>query len=101
MKTFMAAMALTLAAASPAFAQSFVGTYGTGNIARNVSPQNPDGVFRYPSNAQGNVTRTAARENNGLSAFAYVPAAGTMSRDGNQPSCAGDLGYGRVDYSAC
>jgi len=102
MKTFITALALTIAAASPAFAQSFVGTWGTGNIAPNVTAQNPDGVFRYPTTNQGSVTERAARERGGLSAYAYQPATGgAMSRDANQPSCGGDLGYGRVDYSAC
>jgi hypothetical protein len=93
-------LALAMAAAAPAFAQSFNKSWGTGNIARNVTPQNPDGIFRYPANDHS-IARTVVRQGNGLNAFAYEPAQGLTSRDANQPSCAGDLGYGRVDYSAC
>ena len=89
------ALALAMAATSPAFAQDFSSGWGTGNIARNVTPANPRGVFRYQP-----TDRASSR--NDYNAFAYEPAPGVApSYRPSQPSCAGDLGYGRADYSSC
>jgi hypothetical protein len=96
----ISALALAMAAASPAFAQPFSNAWGTGNIARNVTPQNPDGIFRYPF-TNHSTGRPVALERGGLGAFAYKPASGAISRDTNQPPCAGDLSCGRLDYGAC
>jgi hypothetical protein len=56
-KMILAAVLATLAGTS-AFAQSYNPGYGTGNIASNVTPANPDGVFRYPVKQSGRVART-------------------------------------------
>jgi hypothetical protein len=51
MKKIIAAAVLVTAAAlsaAPAFAQAFNKGDGTANTARNVTPENPDGIFRYP-----------------------------------------------------
>ncbi|MEI9805766.1 MAG: hypothetical protein WDN48_16910 [Pseudolabrys sp.] len=47
MKKLILAGALIASIASPAFAQSFIPSQGTGNIAPMVTAANPDGVFRY------------------------------------------------------
>jgi hypothetical protein len=95
------ALALAMAAVAPAFAQDFSGGWGTGNIARNVTPDNPRGVFRYRSTDRGGV-RPRASSRNGYNAYASEPAPRfAPSYSTSQPSCAGDLGYGRADYSSC
>lgn len=95
------ALVLAMAAASPALAQDFSAGWGTGNIARNVTPDNPSGVFRYTPTDRGS-TRPTASNRNGDNAFAYESAPGFASSYGpSRPSCAGDLGYGRPDYSSC
>lgn len=95
------ALALTMTAASPAFAQDFSTGWGTGNIVRNVTPANPRGVFRYQPTDRASV-RPGTSSRNDYNAFAYEPAPGVApSYRPSQPSCAGDLGYGRADYSSC
>lgn len=95
------ALALAMTTVAPAFAQDFSSTWGTGNIAPNVTPDNPSGVFHYTPTDRGS-TRPTARSRNDYTAFAYEPAPGVASSYGpSQPSCAGDLGYGRADYSSC
>jgi hypothetical protein len=49
MKKMILAAVLATMAGTPAFAQAYNSGYGTGNIAPNVTPANPDGVFRYPA----------------------------------------------------
>jgi hypothetical protein len=90
------ALALAMAAASPAFAQSYSAGYGTGNIAPHVTASNPGGEFRFvPSDRRMN-------DRNGYSAYASEPAPRfAPSYGASQPSCAGDLGYGRPDYGSC
>jgi hypothetical protein len=52
-----------------AFAQAY-GPYGSGNIARNVTQANPDGIFRYPFSTN----------ETGMSAFAKAPDAKVNSK---------------------
>lgn len=66
-KMILAAVLATLAGTS-AFAQAYSSGYGTGNIAPNVTAANPDGVFRYPVQHNGQVTRSAHQ------AYAQAPA---------------------------
>lgn len=55
MKKLLLATALAALLGSPAFAQSFNSSYGSGNIAPNVTASNPDGIFRYaPSDQSSN-----------------------------------------------
>ena len=73
MKKHYLIMVLSLAAlagmgTTSAIAQAY-GPYGTGNIARNVTQANPDGVFRYPLST-----------NSGVNAFAKAPAAKSKSK---------------------
>ena len=61
-------VALALAAfatvgTTSAFAQAYSGVYGSGNVVRNITAENPDGIFRYPFSTES-----------GLSAFAQAPA---------------------------
>ena len=49
--------------------------------------------------AYGGDYRERASTRSDYDAYAYEPA--PRSFDFNQPSCAGDLGYGRADYSSC
>ena len=39
--------AFAIVGMTSAFAQAY-GPYGTGNIARSVTPANPEGIYRYP-----------------------------------------------------
>ncbi len=95
------ALALAMAAASPAFAQSFSRTYGTGNIVPSDTPANPSGAFRYAPTDRGSA-RNMVNSGDGYNAFAYEPAPRFAPSYGAfGPSCAGDLGYGRPDYSSC
>lgn len=58
MKKVILAAVLATMAGTPAFAQAYSAGYGTGNIAPNVTPANPDGVFRYPVQRSGRVAYT-------------------------------------------
>ncbi len=49
MKKLILASILAVLAGTPAFAQAYNSSYGSGNIAPNVTPDNPTGVFRYKS----------------------------------------------------
>lgn len=49
MKKLILAGAVLAVIASPAFAQNYIPSFGSGNIAPMVTPANPDGIFRYPS----------------------------------------------------
>ncbi len=90
------ALALAMAAASPALAQSYSAGYGTGNIAPHVTASNPGGDLGYAASGQ----RLSGR--GGFNAYASEPAPRfAPSYGASQPSCAGDLGYGRPDYSSC
>jgi hypothetical protein len=57
--------AFSIGGTKSAFAQSWGGVYGSGNIAPKVTQENPDGVFRYPFSTN----------ESGVSAFAKAPAA--------------------------
>jgi hypothetical protein len=74
MKKLILAAVLATMAGTPAFAQSYSANYGTGNIAPNVTPANPDGVFRYPVQNGERVAQMhsarAAHVRNGRAAFA-------------------------------
>jgi hypothetical protein len=74
MKKVILAAVLATVAGAPAFAQSYSAGYGTGNIAPNVTPANPDGVFRYPVQQSGRVVTAhsahAAYTRRGHGAFA-------------------------------
>ena len=90
------ALVLAMAAASPAFAQSYSAGYGTGNIAPHVTASNPGSESGFaPSGRRLNGS-------NGVNAYASEPAPRFAPAFGaSRPSCAGDLGYGRPDYSPC
>jgi hypothetical protein len=80
MKKFLTIVAFLSAVASPAFAQE-----GAWSRTYRQTP------------TYNSVYGDKARDRNG--AYAYEP--GSQSYDPNVPSCAGDLGYGRPDYSSC
>ncbi len=56
---------------TPVSAQSYAGVYGTGNIAPNVTADNPSGSFQYPYSAES-----------GLSALAQAPASKALAQQG-------------------
>jgi hypothetical protein len=55
--------------ATSASAQAY-GPYGTGNVARNVTQANPEGIYRYPFSTN----------ESGMSAFAKAPAVKSKSK---------------------
>ncbi len=67
----VAVAAFVSIATTPVSAQSYAGVYGTGNIAPNVTADNPSGVFRYPYSAES-----------GLSALAQAPASKALAQQG-------------------
>lgn len=67
MKKFTMALVLATMAASPAFAQSFTTTYGTGNIAPD--PKHPGQQFEYRPNAQNQRSNSEG----GYGAYAQAP----------------------------
>jgi hypothetical protein len=69
-KVILAAVLATLASAS-AFAQSYSPGYGSGNIAPNVTADNPDGVYRYKSTEQ---PRRVASTHRAHAAYAQAPS---------------------------
>jgi hypothetical protein len=87
MKKFLTTVAFLSIIASPAFSQYNNGDEGAGSRIYRQAP-NYDGVYR-----------NRASNRNGHEAYAYEPA--PYSYDPYRPSCAGDLGYGRLDYSSC
>jgi hypothetical protein len=70
MKKMILAAVLATLAGTPAFAQAYSAGYGTGNIAPNVTPANPDGIFRYPAQHSGRVAYTRSAHE----AYAQAPA---------------------------
>jgi hypothetical protein len=73
MKAVIAAAALTVAIASPAFAQSFAPEYGAGNVraqSAHAAPMNDGGIRAYawaPSGRRANTS--AVSQNSGLAEF--------------------------------
>ena len=49
MKKLILAGAVIATMASPAFAQNYIPSQGSGNIAPMITPANPDGTFHYAS----------------------------------------------------
>jgi hypothetical protein len=72
MKKLLATAALLTVVVTPAFAQSFTPSYGTGNIAPMITPNSPDGMFKYPSTDHSAIQRHTAGIRNG--AHAQAPA---------------------------
>jgi hypothetical protein len=54
---------------------------------------------RWQTHAYHHGYSDRVRDRGGYGAYAYEPARGRYGY--NWPSCAGDLGYGRPDYSTC
>jgi hypothetical protein len=74
MKKLVTALVLAMMVVSPAFAQSFNKSFGTGNIAHDITPYSPDGVFEYPETDQ-NGASYAGTNRNGHGAYAQAPDA--------------------------
>jgi hypothetical protein len=87
MKKLLATVVLLSVIVAPAFGQSV-------NADNGVRIRTHEKTRAY-----GGDYRERASTRSDYDAYAYEPA--PRSSDFNQPSCAGDLGYGRADYSSC
>jgi hypothetical protein len=65
MKKLILAGFLAVLAGTPAFAQAYNSSYGTGNIAPNVTPGNPSGAFRYKTTEEINANNAYAQDRTG------------------------------------
>ena len=82
MKKMILAAVLATLAGSTAFAQSYSGSTGTGNIAPNVTAANPDGVFRYPVQHSARVANTRSANQ----AYAQAPGRDVTGSVGSRAS---------------
>jgi hypothetical protein len=90
-KFIVAAAVATLGLSSPAFAQAFSGSYGTGN----EQPSYYDHNGALHAGIPAKQTQFAAHRS-GLNAFASVPGAAADTSDSPAATGGGSIGYNRM-----